>query len=149
MRTSPSTVHVVLRSEGMAGSQHNLADSPKAVNPRRCQGEDDMTHEETTVIIVGAGVAGLTLATFLKKSGIACVVLERRERAYVEVRQRAGVVEARGVQMFERWGLADELLGGPVAQTIEYRVNGAARVFDVASDDGSPGRFCTQQMLVN
>lgn len=108
-----------------------------------------MTHEETTVVIVGAGVAGLTLATFLEKSGVACVVVERRERAYVEVRQRAGVVEARGVQMFERWGLADELLGGPVAQTIEYRVNGAARVFDVGDGDGSPGRFCTQQMLVN
>ncbi len=80
--------------------------------------------EETTVAIVGAGVAGLTLATLLRRSGVACVVLERRDRAYVQVRQRAGVVEAHGVRMFERWGLADKLLGGPVAQTIDYRVNG-------------------------
>ncbi len=106
-------------------------------------------HEETTVAIIGAGVSGLTLATFLEKSGIACVVLERRDRAYVEVRQRAGVVEARGVRMFERWGLADKLLGGPVATTVDYRVNGSGHVFEVVADDGSEGRFCTQQMLVN
>ncbi len=105
--------------------------------------------EKTTVAIVGGGVAGLTLATFLQKSGVSCMVLERRERSYVEMRQRAGVVEARAVSMFERWGLADTLLAGPVAQTIEYRVNGVSRVLDASGDDGSPGRFCTQQMLVN
>lgn len=105
--------------------------------------------EETTVAIIGAGVSGLTLATFLQKSGVACVVLERRDRAYVEMRQRAGVVEARGVHMFERWGLADKLLGGPVAQTIDYRINGSSRVFELVGDGGSEGRFCTQQMLVN
>lgn len=108
-----------------------------------------LAQEETTVAIIGAGVAGLTLATLLHKSGIACVVLERRDRTYVEMRQRAGVVESRAVGMFERWGLADALLGGPVAQTIEYRVNGSARVFEALGDDASPGRFCTQQMLVN
>jgi p-hydroxybenzoate 3-monooxygenase len=100
------------------------------------------------VAIIGAGVSGLTLATFLQKSGIPCVILERRDRAYIEQRQRAGVVEARGVRMFERWGLADKLLGGPVAQTIDYRLNGVSRVFKVVEDEGSPSRFCTQQMLV-
>lgn len=105
--------------------------------------------EEPAVVIIGAGVAGLTLATFLQRSGVACIVLERRNRAYIEVRQRAGVVEARGVRMFERWGVADKLLGGPVAETIDYRVNGVGRVFAVVTDDGSEGRFCTQQMLVN
>ncbi len=105
--------------------------------------------EETEVVIIGAGVAGLTLATFLRKVGVAAVALERRGRAYVETRQRAGVVEARGVRMFERWGLADRLLGGPVAQTIDYRINGLSRVFEAVADGGSQGRFCTQQMLVN
>lgn len=104
--------------------------------------------QQTSVVIIGAGVAGLTLATFLQTSGVACVVVERRERAYIEVRQRAGVVEARAVKMFTRWGLADQLLAGPVAQTIDYRINGASRVFEIAGDD-STSRFCTQQMLVN
>ena len=105
--------------------------------------------EETKVVIIGGGVAGLTLATFLNTSGVPCVVLERHDRGYVEVRQRAGVVEARGVRMFERWGLADKLLGGPVATTIDYRTNGVSRVFTVEEQEGSEGRFCTQQMLVN
>lgn len=106
------------------------------------------TGKETKVVIIGAGVSGLTLATFLQKSGIACVVLERRDRAYIEMRQRAGVVDARAVRMFEQWGLADKLLFGPVAQKIDYRVNGVSRVFETIGDDGSVGRFCTQQMLV-
>lgn len=104
--------------------------------------------EETKVVIIGGGASGLTLAAFLTRSGIPCVILEKRDRAYIEVRQRAGVVEARGVRMFERWGLADQLLGGPVANTIEYRLNGVGRVFEVVDDAGSPSRFCTQQMLV-
>jgi p-hydroxybenzoate 3-monooxygenase len=106
-------------------------------------------HQQTAVVIIGAGVAGLTLATFLQKSGVAYIVLERCDRDYIQVRQRAGVVEGRGVQMFERWELADELLAGPVANTIDYRVDGASRVFDAVADDGNQGRFCTQQMLVN
>lgn len=106
--------------------------------------------EQTSVVIIGAGVAGLTLATFLRKSGIDCVVLERRDRTYLQtVRQRAGVVDARNVQMFERWGLAEKLLAGPVAQTIDYRTDGVSRIFEITGDDASEGRFCTQQMLVN
>lgn len=101
---------------------------------------------DVNVVIIGAGVSGLTLAAFLQNSGVSCIVLERRDRAYIQTRQRAGVVEARGVQMFERWGLVDRLLAGPVAMTIDYRLNGVSRIFKVA---GSEGRFCTQQMLVN
>ncbi|MFB9246534.1 4-hydroxybenzoate 3-monooxygenase [Massilia antarctica] len=101
-------------------------------------------------MIIGAGVAGLTLATFLHRSGVECVVLERRDRAYLQtVRQRAGVVDARNVQMFERVGLAEKLLAGPVAQTIDYRTDGISRIFNIIGDDASEGRFCTQQMLVN
>ena len=107
------------------------------------------TQEETTVAIIGAGVSGLTLATFLRKSGIACVVLERRDRAYIEMRQRAGVVDARAVRMFEQWDLADKLLAGPVAMTIDYRLNGSGRIFNTVGEGGSPGRFCTQQMHVS
>ncbi|WP_215767204.1 4-hydroxybenzoate 3-monooxygenase [Gluconobacter cerinus] len=105
--------------------------------------------EEVPVVIIGAGVAGLTLATFLHTANVPCVVLERRNRASIEARQRAGVVDARGVKMFEQWGLADRLLAGPVAQTLDYRVNGVGRLFEIESDDSSKSRFCTQQMLVN
>ncbi|GAA3964116.1 4-hydroxybenzoate 3-monooxygenase [Pedobacter ginsengiterrae] len=110
--------------------------------------ETDKKNMKTTVAIIGAGVSGLTLATFLQKSGIPCIVLERRDRAYIEMRQRAGVVDARAVRMFEQWELADKLLAGPVAGTINYCLNGSDRIFELAGDDGSGSRFCTQQMLV-
>lgn len=80
--------------------------------------------EGTTVAIVGGGVAGLTTALLLRRSGIDCVVLERQSRAYVEQRQRAGLVEYRGVRMFTEWGLADLLGTFPADNTMELRVDG-------------------------
>jgi p-hydroxybenzoate 3-monooxygenase len=47
----------------------------------------------TTVGIVGGGPAGLLLARLLHGHGIDCVVLESRDRDYVERRQRAGILE--------------------------------------------------------
>ncbi|MEU6475984.1 4-hydroxybenzoate 3-monooxygenase [Streptomyces sp. NPDC047017] len=47
----------------------------------------------TTVGIIGAGPAGLLLARLLHGAGIGSVVLESRDRAYVEQRQRAGILE--------------------------------------------------------
>jgi p-hydroxybenzoate 3-monooxygenase len=103
---------------------------------------------ETTVAIIGGGVAGLTLAIFLQRSDVACVVLERRNRAYVEARQRAGFIEGDAVAMYERWGLADKLPEAPPASGFEIRINGVGRVFERPGDDGNQGRFCTQQQLV-
>ncbi|MFJ7341575.1 4-hydroxybenzoate 3-monooxygenase [Streptomyces sp. NPDC101110] len=47
----------------------------------------------TTVGIIGAGPAGLLLARLLHNAGIDSVVLESRDRSYVERRQRAGILE--------------------------------------------------------
>jgi p-hydroxybenzoate 3-monooxygenase len=47
----------------------------------------------TQVGIVGAGPAGLLLSQLLHLQGIESVVLERHDRAYVEHRARAGVLE--------------------------------------------------------
>ncbi|MFF9202922.1 4-hydroxybenzoate 3-monooxygenase [Streptomyces sp. NPDC014986] len=47
----------------------------------------------TTVGIIGAGPAGLLLARLLRNAGIDAVVLEVRDRAHVERRQRAGILE--------------------------------------------------------
>ncbi|HZZ87504.1 MAG TPA: FAD-dependent oxidoreductase, partial [Caulobacteraceae bacterium] len=59
----------------------------------------------TQVAIVGAGPAGLLLAHALRQSGIDCLVLERRDRAYVEGRVRAGVLEPGTVDLLNRLGL--------------------------------------------
>ncbi|MEU6344610.1 4-hydroxybenzoate 3-monooxygenase [Streptomyces sp. NPDC046977] len=63
----------------------------------------------TTVGIVGGGPAGLLLARLLHRSGVDCVVLESRERAYVEHRQRAGILEQSTVDVLRSCGAADRL----------------------------------------
>ncbi|MBW5425993.1 4-hydroxybenzoate 3-monooxygenase [Streptomyces sp. BG9H] len=58
----------------------------------------------TTVGIIGAGPAGLLLARLLHQAGIASVVLESRDRAYVERRQRAGILEQGTVDVLRAAG---------------------------------------------
>jgi p-hydroxybenzoate 3-monooxygenase len=64
---------------------------------------------KTQVGIIGAGPAGLFLAHLLRGVGIDSVVLERRDRTYVEGRVRAGVLEQTSVDILERIGCADRL----------------------------------------
>ena len=61
----------------------------------------------SSVAIIGAGPAGMLLAHALTQAGVGCVVLERRDRAYVEGRVRAGIVEDGTVALLEDLGLAD------------------------------------------
>jgi len=59
----------------------------------------------TQVAIIGAGPAGLFLGHLLKRAGVDAVILERRDRAYVEGRVRAGVLEQVTVDLMTRLGL--------------------------------------------
>ena len=54
------------------------------------------------VVIIGAGPAGLLLSQLLHLAGIDTIVLERRSRAYVEARIRAGVLEPGTVELLKR-----------------------------------------------
>ncbi|MGW5737619.1 MULTISPECIES: 4-hydroxybenzoate 3-monooxygenase [Streptomyces] len=60
----------------------------------------------TTVGIIGAGPAGLLLARLLHNAGIDSVVLESRDRDYVEHRQRAGILEQGTVDVLREAGAA-------------------------------------------
>ncbi|TPQ21914.1 4-hydroxybenzoate 3-monooxygenase [Streptomyces sporangiiformans] len=63
----------------------------------------------TTVGIIGAGPAGLLLARLLHNAGIGSVVLESRDRAYVEQRQRAGILEQGTVDVLRAAGAGDRM----------------------------------------
>ncbi|MEA2527031.1 MAG: p-hydroxybenzoate 3-monooxygenase [Thermomicrobiales bacterium] len=79
----------------------------------------------TQVAIVGAGPAGLVLSHLLQREGIESVVLEDRDRAYVEHRVRAGVLEQGTVELLDRLGLADRLhREGIIHHGIELRFAG-------------------------
>jgi p-hydroxybenzoate 3-monooxygenase len=63
----------------------------------------------TQIAIVGAGPAGMFLAHMLRAEGIDAVVIERRDRSYVEGRVRAGVLEQITVDVMRRLGIAERL----------------------------------------
>jgi len=79
----------------------------------------------TQVAIIGAGPAGLVLGTLLHQAGIEAVVLEARDRAYVEHRVRAGVLEQGTVALLDRAGVAGRLRReGLVHHGLELRFAG-------------------------
>ncbi|KOG35272.1 4-hydroxybenzoate 3-monooxygenase [Streptomyces resistomycificus] len=63
----------------------------------------------TTVGIIGAGPSGLLLARLLHNAGIDSVVLESRDRSYVEQRQRAGILEQGTVDVLRAAGAGDRM----------------------------------------
>ena len=65
---------------------------------------------KTQVVIVGAGPSGLLLSRLLERQGVACVVLERRSRAHVEARIRAGLLEWTTVELLQEAGLGGRMM---------------------------------------
>ncbi|MEU5692050.1 FAD-dependent monooxygenase [Actinosynnema sp. NPDC020468] len=106
-----------------------------------------MRVEETAVVVVGAGVAGLTVASLLRRAGVDCVVVERRTRERVEARQRAGVLDFAAERVFVEAGLGAVVEGFGRAGVVEFRVDGVPRVFDAARY-GPVGVLMPQQVLV-
>ncbi|MEV4627065.1 4-hydroxybenzoate 3-monooxygenase [Micromonospora sp. NPDC049523] len=106
--------------------------------------------ERTQVGIVGAGPAGMLVAVLLQRAGIDCVVVERRDRAYVEQRARGATVEHRVVELLRRHDLAAGLLAaGAVEDRIEFRMGGQR--YPLAYDPVAGGRthyIYPQQFLV-
>ena len=84
-----------------------------------------MKIKRTQVGIIGAGPAGLTLARLLFERGISSVILEAKDRKYVESRIRAGVLEEGSVQLLGQ-AKADNRLqsNAQLHKGIEVSVNG-------------------------
>ena len=63
----------------------------------------------TQVAIIGAGPAGLILARLLACAGVHSIVIERRDRAYVEHRLRAGVLEQTTADLLRAAGVGERM----------------------------------------
>ncbi|MFI5907682.1 4-hydroxybenzoate 3-monooxygenase [Dactylosporangium sp. NPDC051541] len=104
----------------------------------------------TSVVIIGAGVAGLTLGNFLQRGGVACTILEKRSRGYCEQRQRAGTIDSLGVRMYREWGLGEVIEGDPIPDAEGgFWIDGQELALDFGDDPGDDAAvFCPQQVLV-
>ena len=86
----------------------------------------------TQVGIVGAGPAGLFLAEFLRQAGIDAVIVEARDREYVQQRVRAGVLEQGTVDAMQQLGVDARLRReGLVHEGFELLFDGARHRIDM------------------
>ncbi|MGW0883330.1 4-hydroxybenzoate 3-monooxygenase [Streptomyces sp. NPDC002671] len=89
--------------------------------------------EGRTVVIVGAGPAGLTIGNILRAASVDCVVLETESRQFIETRPRAGIIEEWAVRALEQRGLAKNLLDRTETHTAcEFRFDGERHRFTYA-----------------
>jgi p-hydroxybenzoate 3-monooxygenase len=93
--------------------------------------------ERTEVAIVGAGPAGLVLGRLLHRAGIETVILEARDRDYVEGRIRAGVLEQGTVDVLHEADVAARLAReGLVHDGIHLNVDGTRQHVPLAALTG-------------
>lgn len=110
---------------------------------------DTTIHERTQVGIVGAGPAGLLLSHLLAAQGVDSVVLERRDRDYVEQRVRAGVLEHGTVETLREAGLGARMDAEGMSHTgTELRFGGRGHRIDFAALTGRSVRVYGQQEVV-
>ncbi|MHA6765201.1 4-hydroxybenzoate 3-monooxygenase [Streptacidiphilus sp. PAMC 29251] len=96
----------------------------------------------TMVGIIGGGPSGLLLARLLHNAGIDSVVLESQDRAYVERRQRAGILEQTTVDVLRACGAGERMdREGLVHDGIELRFDRRSHRIDFPSLTG--GRSVT------
>jgi p-hydroxybenzoate 3-monooxygenase len=99
--------------------------------------------------IVGAGPAGLTLALLLHRAGIECLVLEARDREYVEHRVRAGLLEQNTVDLLHEIGVGERLAREGLDHTGVYlRFGGATHHVDMLELTGRKITIYGQQEVV-
>lgn len=91
----------------------------------------------TQIAIIGAGPAGMFFAHLLKREGIEAVVIERRDRSYVEGRVRAGILEQISVDLLRHLDISDRLnLNGLVHGGINLAIDGELFHIDMAALTG-------------
>jgi p-hydroxybenzoate 3-monooxygenase len=88
----------------------------------------------------------LVVAQLLQRAGVSFVLLERQRRDQLRSRVKAGMIEHRTVELLNRYGLADTIVGrGSRIGSCEFRVDGEAFVLDYAALCGVQGHYIYPQ----
>jgi len=104
---------------------------------------------KTQVGIVGAGPAGLLLSHLLHRAGIDSIVVESRDRDYIEHRVRAGVLEQGTVDLLVESGVGERLQReGLTHHGIELRFGGRGHRIDFTELTGRSIVVYGQQEVV-
>ena len=110
---------------------------------------DSPSPERRSVVVVGAGPAGLTIGNILRAAGLDCLVLETETREFIEQRPRAGVIEEWAVRGLEQRGLAENLLERAQRHTeCEFRFGGQRHRFSYTELTGHHHFVYPQPLLV-
>lgn len=105
--------------------------------------------DQTQVTIIGGGPAGLLLALMLEREGVECRVLEARDRAYVEARVRAGLLEQGTVDLLGELGVDSRLREqGYHHDAFEVRFGGERHLIPMSELSGGLGTWMYGQQEV-
>ena len=98
-----------------------------------------MTTQRTQVAILGAGPAGSLLSLLLRQAGVESVTVERRNRAHVAARIRAGVLEHGSAETLRCLGLGQRMSReGQVHEGVELAFAGRRLRIDFTKLTGVP-----------
>ena len=96
-----------------------------------------MIRAATSVCIIGSGPAGLLLSQLLANAGIDNIVIDRKDRAYIEARVRAGILEQGTVAALRQAGVADRLdVEGIAHHGLDLAFEGASHHIDIVGLTG-------------
>jgi p-hydroxybenzoate 3-monooxygenase len=103
-------------------------------------------NDTATVVIVGAGPAGLVAAHMLQREGIEFVVLERHAQSDMGSMAKAGAIDYRTVEVLKSVGIADTILKFEETNyCCEFRTPEESVVFDYGTITGGRPHYVYPQ----
>ena len=105
--------------------------------------------DDTTVVIVGAGPAGLIAAHLLHRAGVPYIVLERHARSAMEGMAKAGSIDYRTVELLKSVGIVDSILEFTATNyCCEFRTPDERVLFDYGTLAGNRPHYIYPQHLL-